>query len=240
MSTTPPLPPEGGGEPPAPEPRLPWEERSRVGFVEALIQTVRLLVTDPNEAFSRMRPDGDLTSPMLFGILVSWVSMLLSQFWSFLLSSSFRGAFGGAEGLEELFRTPSVPELVGLFVLWPVIFVVIVFIGSAIVHLCLLLVGAMERSEQGFEGTVKVYLYSTVAWLAMIVPFVGGLVATLWSLVLQVLGYATVHRTSQGRALIAVLIPTIVCCLCSIGLGFIFGAVIFTMLEQIMQQGGFP
>lgn len=199
------------------------------------MQTIRLLVTSPADAFSRLRSDGDLTSPMFFGIIVSWICMLLTQLWNFLLSSSL----GGMEGLEELFRAASMFELVVLTVLWPVFFVVIAFIGAGTLHLCLMMVGAMEKTELGFEGTLKVYIYATVSWFAVIIPFAGGVVGSLWHMVLLVVGFAKVHRTSQGRSLTAVLIPTIVCCLCVIGAGVLFGTVLYKVLEELIQQGGF-
>jgi hypothetical protein len=239
MSTPPPpLLPESDSSPSVTTPRLPWEERDRLGFVEAMVQTVRLLVTEPSEAFSRLRSDGDLTSPMLFGIMVSWICLLFSQLWSVLISSSVRGLFGGMNGFEELFRTPSGLGLAGMMLLWPVMFVVMAFVGAGVLHVCLMLVGATERSEQGFEGTLKVYIYATVSWFALLLPFVGGLLASLWHLVLQVVGFTAVHRTTQGRALIAVLIPTIVCCLCILGTTLVFGAVIYELVERLMQQGG--
>ncbi len=203
-----------------------------------MVQTVRLLVMNPTEAFSRLRSDGDLTSPMFFGIIVSWVCMLLSQLWNVLLSNTLGGAFGDIEGLELLFQAPSILKLVGVMLLWPVIFVVIVFIGAGILHLCLMMVGAMVKTELGFEGTLKVYLYATVSWLALLVPFAGSLVGTLWYAVLLVLGFAKVHRTGQGRSLIAVLIPTIVCCVCVIGITVLFGAVLYKFIEEFIRQGG--
>ena len=203
-----------------------------------MVQTVRLLVFDPAAAFSGLRADGDLTSPMLFGIIVSWICMLLSQLWNVLLSNTLGRALGEMEGLELLFEAPSLLELVGVMVLWPVIFVVIVFIGAGILHLCLMMVGAMEKTQLGFEGTLKVYIYATVSWLAMIIPLAGSLVGTLWHFVLLVIGFAKVHRTGQGRSLAAVLIPAIVCCLCVLGSGVLFGAVFYKVLEELIQQGG--
>ena len=238
MSTPPPLPPESGVAPATTPLRLPWEERGRLGFVEAMVQTIRLLVIDPADAFSRLRSDGDLTSPMLFGIIVSWICILLSQLWNVLLSNTLGSALGDMEGWEMLFQAPSMLELMGVMVLWPVMFVVLAFIGAGILHLCLMMVGAMKKTELGFEGTLKVYIYATVSWFALIIPLAGGLVMTLWHVVLQVVGFAKVHHTSQGRSLAAVLIPIVVCCLCVIGTGVFFGAVLYKVLEELSQQGG--
>jgi len=132
------------------------------------------------------------------------------------------------------FQAPSIVGLVGIMVLWPVIFVVTVFIGAGILHLCLMMVGAMAKTELGFEGTLKVYVYATVSWLALVIPFAGSFVGTLWHMVLLVIGFSKAHRTGQGRSAVAVLIPAIVCCLCVIGTGVLFGAAVY----RFIQQGG--
>jgi len=199
-----------------------------------MVQTIRLLVFDPAGAFSRLRADGDLTSPMFFGIIVSWICMFLSQLWNIALSNTLRSALGDVDGLEMFFQAPSIVGLVGIMVLWPVIFVVTVFIGAGILHLCLMMVGAMAKTELGFEGTLKVYVYATVSWLALVIPFAGSFVGTLWHMVLLVIGFSKAHRTGQGRSAVAVLIPAIVCCLCVIGTGVLFGAAVY----RFIQQGG--
>ena len=199
-----------------------------------MVQTIRLLVFDPAGGFSRLRQDGDLTSPMFFGIIVSWICMFLSQLWSIALSNTLRSALGDVDGFEMFFQAPSLVGLVGIMVLWPVIFVVTVFIGAGILHLCLMMVGAMAKSELGFEGTLKVYVYATVSWLALVIPFAGSFVGTLWHMVLLVIGFSKAHRTGQGRSAVAVLIPAIVCCLCVLGTGVLFGAAVY----QFIRQGG--
>ena len=231
-------PASSGRRPPAPGgARLPWEERDRLGFVEAFVETVKLIVISPSDAFSRLRADGDLTSPMLFGIIFSWVCMLISQLWNLVLTNSLRDMFGAAEGLDAFFRAPSIFELIGTLLFWPIIYVVIIFVGAAIMHVCLLIVGATTASPMGFEGTIKVYAYATVTWISVVLPFAGGIVGSLWNLVLAVIGFSEVHRTSQGRALVAVLIPTILCCACILLTAAMFGA---AMVEFIRQAGALP
>ncbi len=227
-----PLPPGVGG------PRLPWEERDRLGIVEALVQTVRLLVTDPSDGFSRLRPDGDITSPILFGLILSWVSVLLSQFWQILFGGAIRSILHGIRGFGNVYSSPGVFGIVGLLVIWPVIFIVGLFIGAGIVHLCLMLVGATNDSPNGFEGTLKVYAYSQVAGLASVVPLVGSLVFFVWAIVLEVIGFTLVHRTTQGRALLGVLIPLFVCCACAIFAVAVLGATLAAFFASLAGHGG--
>ena len=227
------------GPPPAGGARLPWEERDRLGLVEALIQTVRLLVTDPSDAFSRLRPDSDLTSPILFGLILSWAGVLLSQMWELLVGGYVRSMFGGIEGFEGAFA-PGVAWSIGTLVVWPVIFVVFLFISAGILHLCLMIVGATSDSPSGFEGTLKVVSYSQVAGVASVVPLLGGFLFAIWAVILEVIGSSLVHRTTVARALMGVLIPILVCCTCIIFAAVFFGAMIVAFIASMTGAGVSP
>ncbi len=219
--------------------RLPWEERDRLGLVEALFQTIRLLVTDPSNAFSRLRPDGDLTSPILFGLIVSWAGVLLYQMWDLLVGGFVRSMIGGIEGMEGLGGAfaPGVLWSMAILVVWPIAFVVTLFISAGILHLCLMIVGATSDSPSGFEGTLKVVSYSQVAGIANVVPMMGFFLVAIWILILEVIGSSRVHRTTVSRALLGALIPTLVCCTCII---LSFGAMIVALIAAIAGAGGSP
>lgn len=247
MSTppVPPLPPSpytpplSSGSPPGGD-RLPWEERDRLGLVEALIQTIRLIVTDAGNAFSRLRPDGDLTSPILFGLIVSWLGFLFSQAWDLMFGGLLRGLLSGIEGIDPSVFAPGAAVTLFALVVFPVMYIVGVFISTGIAHLCLMIVGATAESRSGFEGTLKVVAYSQVGSLAGIVPFVGSIFAVLWILVLEVIGFASVHRTTQGRALLAVLIPVLFCCACALLGAVTFGAMIAAAIGGMSGSGVTP
>ena len=83
-------------------------------------------------------------------------------------------------------------------------------IGSAVLHLCLTLVGGAKRD---FETTFRVLCFSAgSAYPLMIVPICGGLISGIWCLVCECIGLAKAHDTTTGKALLAVLLPVIVCC----------------------------
>src|SRR6266404_3821811 len=48
---------------------LPWERREELGFVNAFVQTVAIVLTRPAEAFTVMRTEGGLGDPLLFGAI---------------------------------------------------------------------------------------------------------------------------------------------------------------------------
>lgn len=96
--------------------RLPWEERQRLGALDALIDTIRLLVTAPDEAFSRLRSDGDLVSPILFGVIGTWLGSLFHQFWNLLLGSYMQTMFGDWQGAAFYGGMGVVQVLFGLII----------------------------------------------------------------------------------------------------------------------------
>ncbi len=232
MSTLPPLPPGSAPPPPPPPgvetaPGLPWENRAQLGFGPAFVETVKLVVTAPADAFARMREKGDLFEALIFGIIPSWIGGVFYSIWSMIFASTWiammpgpiRDRFGGLMG----FGAGSVVIRV---IFLPVFIAIAIAIGAAILHLCLMIVGGLSNSRAGFEGTFRTICYSSVADFAQVVPFVGGLVAAIWKIVLLVIGFSTVHRTTQGKAIFAILIPLILCCGCAFVLGATIAALI--------------
>ena len=192
---------------------MPWEDRQRLGFVPALVETVKLLVLEPREGFHRAQSSGDLASPILFAILIGWLSALVGQIWVALLGSGFPFMWAPGEAFAVEMASRGL-MLLGVLFLAPILVLLGLFFGAGILHLCLLLVGGTERSEAGFEGTLRAVAYSSVTQLAQAVPFVGVLIAVVWSLILNTLGLSILHRTSQAKAFAAVIIPWILCCSC--------------------------
>lgn len=203
MSTVPP------GPVPPPNP-LPWEDREKRGLVPSFFDTLGLLVTRPAEAWARMRESGDTTSPLLFGTAICWLSMavqgILFRFIAVPMLPGFLGRrFGMMSGMAGA-------GLIVRLIVSPFVIVIALFIGAAILHVCCMLVGALQTSQSGFEGSLRAVCYSEVSSLASIIPLVGGLVAIIWWIVLAVQGVERLHRTTSGKATAAVLIPVVVCC----------------------------
>ena len=224
-STPPPVPPSGG---PGNGDGNPWEQRDRLGFFPALFENVKLFVTSPTEAFARTRRSGDYASPLIFAILVGWAGAIVSQFWGLLFQASIFSAFPGR--MEDQFGfllASGIGFGIGFFatlILAPIFVAIFLFIWSGILHLCLVVVSALGESESGFEGTFRAVGYSSVAQLGQVVPVVGGLIALVWSIFLLVVGLSDLHRTTQGKALAAVLIPVALCCVCGVVAIVVFGA----------------
>jgi hypothetical protein len=100
------------------------------------------------------------------------------------------------------------------------------FIASGILHLCLMIVGA---AKQSFETTFRVVCFGGgSADPILIIPICGGLIGGIWKIVLYCIGLARGHETDTGRAVLAVVLPLIICCGGAIALMMVgFGALGF-------------
>jgi len=241
-----PTPPPGAGAPPPPVPPAPeggsggagnpWERREQLGFGQAIIEGVKLFVTNPTEAFRQTRETGDYASPLIFAVLMGWLGAVISQVWSFLFKGSMLGMFpADLQDQVAPYLAGSGCGMVAMLVVAPIFVLIGLFIWSAILHLALLVVGGLNDSRSGFEGTFRVASYSTVSQLGNLVPIIGGLIALVWSVVLGVIGITRLHHTSQGKAVAAILLPLVLCCVC-----VVLGAVLFgvSIASFVASQGG--
>jgi len=185
---------------------LPWEHRQERGFFNAFIETLTMVLTRPAEAFSVMKREGGLGEPLIYaligGCLGGIVSALFSLgFQSIGLFTDKNNSFAAMTGMGIG---------VGAIILVPLGIVIVLFIWSAIVHLCLMIVGG---ANQPFETTFRVVAFTQGSIGPLqIIPLCGGLISLVWAIVCYCVGLARAHETDTGRAVLAVLLPLIVCC----------------------------
>ena len=224
------VPPQGPGSvpppPPPPPPQSPympspagaglaWETQA-IG-PQPFLDTAMLFIKAPEQAWRQTRETGDYTRPLLFGVIAGWVGFVFRAIWgtmfraglSRIIPAQYAGMLGGGG------------SLVGQVILGPLFVAIGLFVGAAILHVSFMIVGALTSSKSQFEGTFRLLCYASVANVANVVPLLGGLVAGLWAAYLIVIGAQQMHKTTQGKALFGILLPTIVCCVC-IAVGSIF------------------
>ena len=191
----------------APRSGLPWERRKELGFFNAFIETLAMVLTKPDLAFRTMKTEGGLAEPLIYALIGGCVGGIVSLLFSLGLQSM--GLFAGQRDAFAVMAGMGIGSI-AFIVLIPIFIVVGLFIGAAIVHLCLMIVGGANKS---FEVTFRVLAFSqgSTGPLQMI-PVCGGLIAGVWALVVNCIGLARAHETSTGRAVLAVLLPLVVCC----------------------------
>jgi len=207
----PPSPPLQSGVAPSPQlvvPRsgLPWDERQAKGIVNAFIETLQMVLSRPVVAFTAMKREGGLGEPLFYAIIGGTIGGVFAITYNFVLRSF--APFGDRHGaFTHLFAGLG---WIFLLVLTPLLVVIGMFVASAILHVCLMIVGG---AKQSFETTFRVICFAEgSASPLLVIPFCGGLISGIWKIVLYCIGLARAHETDTGRAVIAVLLPLIVCC----------------------------
>jgi hypothetical protein len=204
----------------APRSGLPWEHRHERGFANAFIETLAMVLTKPDQAFRTMKTEGGLAEPLIYALIGGCVGGIVSLLLSLGLQSM--GLFAGQRDTFAALAGIGVGSI-ALIVLVPVFIVIGLFIGAAVVHLCLMIVGGANKS---FETTFRVLAFSHDSTGPLqIIPVCGGLISGVWALVVNCIGLARAHETTTGRAVLAVLLPFIVCCGTGILLLIMFGGI---------------
>ena len=238
------VPPQGPGAvpppPPPPPPRppympppavsggLPWEAQA-IG-PEPFFETAKLFITAPEQAWRLTRETGDYARPLLFGVIVGWVGAIFSAVWSSIFGAAILRMIP-----SQYQRFPMMGSGGGILfriIFAPIAIALGVFICAGILHVSFMVVGALSSSRSQFEGTFRLLCYASVANVANVVPLLGGLVAGVWAVYLIVVGAQQLHKTTPGKALFGILLPTIVCCVCAIVGIAIAGAAAFSAFRR--------
>jgi hypothetical protein len=217
-------PPVQPGAPPtaaAPAPRsgLPWDHRQERGFFNAFVETLVMVLTRPGEAFTAMKREGGLGEPLIYALIGGSVGAIVSFLFSLGLQSI--GLFADHHDTFAAMAGMGIGSI-AFIILVPLFIVIGLFIGSAVVHVCLMIVGG---ANQPFETTFRVIAFTQGATGPLqMIPICGGAIAGVWALVCNCIGLARAHETDTGRAVLAVFLPLIICCGGILVVAFMFGA----------------
>jgi len=185
---------------------LPWEHREQLGLVKAFSDTLVMVLTKPVEAFQMMRTEGNFIDPLIYAVIGGSIGCIVYLLFT-LVFGSF-GMMGSRNPLGAMFGAGM--GMIFMIILVPIGIALSVFITSAIIHVCLMLVGGAKRS---YETTFRVVCFACGSTQPLlIIPFCGSPIAGIWGLVAECIGVARAHETDTGRAVLAILLPLIVCC----------------------------
>jgi hypothetical protein len=226
--------PGGAGVPPpsAGTEGIPWENRRTLGFFPALFENIRLCLFESSRFFERMPKRENLGAALGYLVILAWIGAAGGVLWSQALKGP-QMALMRSLGVEPPARTltPAVEGLIyfGAVLFAPVLILLATFIWCGILHVVLWIVGG---AREGFEATLRVYAYAAGSTsLFQLIPICGGLVGTIWLLVLQVIGLSRAHGISTGKAALAVLLPLALCCVLVAALAILFAGVLFAALR---------
>lgn len=200
----------------------PWEDMANLGFITAFFRTMKEVLFSPSRFFRKMSVDKGIQTPLFYGIITGFLGGLSALLWQYALQAIAKGV--------TLFYSSFI---VGYALVLPFLIAIGLFIISGIFHVCLMIVGGSKR---GFEATFRVVAYTNSTQIFIILPFLGGLIAGIYNLVLWIIGFRESHRTTTGRAFIAVFLPMVIV---TIFIVILIAAVLIPLiasLPQLMQQ----
>src|SRR5437762_6561084 len=203
----------------APRSGLPWDERHSKGLFSAFIETLQMVLTRPSEAFIAMRREGGLGEPLFYAIIGG--SFGLVFYFIYQLAFQSLGMFANRPNPLAHLVGASVGGVI-LIIFVPVLVAIGVFINAAIFHVCLMIVGG---AKQPFETTFRVICFASGSvFPLMVVLLCGGVIACIWGIVLRCIGFVRSVETDTSFAVLAVLLPVVLCCGCAIGVAIFIPA----------------
>lgn len=206
-------------ESPSPEaPKVAWEDANE-GFPSNLLQTWLDCVTHPAEFFSRLDLSSSLGRPVLYYLIVSMLSAFFYVAWG---SPGFDEAWGSAIGVQSEQIGPAASSFTLLyFFATPFASLLALGLGALVYHLFALFLAPRRRA---LSDTARILCYAGSPGVLGVIPWVGGLVGGVWSLVLLIIGIREVHRTTTGRSVAIVLLPSVLVFvgIVTLGLALIF------------------
>ncbi|KCZ71422.1 Yip1 domain [Candidatus Methanoperedens nitroreducens] len=191
------------------------------------LEKVKGFLLEPSNAFYLSKEDTFFQAMKYYFILGAIYSALHTFIYSDLLTlmSSFSGTWFdsmvGSLGMVSV-ADPGIERKIMIFADELLYALPGIFIGGAIFHIGVYIAGG----KKGFDQTLRITMYgSTPSLLLGWIPIIG-IIAGIWSLILQTLGIRQLHEITIGRAIIAVLIPLIILGLLTVvlfGAIFLFG-----------------
>ena len=189
----------------------PWV--SGGGFIGSFFQTMSESLFSPSKFFKKTAFGEGYWAPLIYGLITGIIGNGCAILWVWLFMAQW----------IPIDKIPFHYSLSILKVIVPLPFhqAIAIFIGSAIIHLCLMIVGG---NNNGYKTTFRAICYSYSGYLFGIIPFIGMVIGNIYVLILTIIGVKQGHGISTGKAILAVLLPAIVL------FGLIFIAVLVAMM----------
>lgn len=201
---------------------VPWEDGQRASL-PALWATLWQILAHPRRFFASLPQNGGLAEPLGFVLLVGTTGILGLLLWQSVLEGSITGPL--PEGFVAAYLTAlqDNPRLVfGLVLITPLYVAFSQFIMSIFLFGALRLVGPAATS---FAAVFRVVAYAQAPAVLCLMPWIGGLIARVWHLVLLTYGLSQTLRLSTGKALLSLFLAVLLLSLAFFFLMLLLGLV---------------
>lgn len=192
--------------------RFPWPPAEGESITGAFGAMWRGATLDPAATFRRTPRTGGIGAAVLYYLIIGILVAGASLFWE--MTSILTLPAGFEEELGAALDAPTIQPVVG-FLLSPLVLLGALLLSAGVTHVLLLMVGG---ARHGFGTTVRVFCYAYSPQIFAVIPILGGIVGTIWMLVVAIIGLREAHETDGWRAGVAVLTPFVL----MLGFAFMF------------------
>jgi hypothetical protein len=171
----------------------------------SLLSTTRAVLFSPQRFFDELPPDGPLGAPVLYFLICSAITAVISVVASLTFLAVPVGIAVATGSLDAglLIRVLTIFVLASLVVL-PALFIAGFFASVLVLHAFVRLIAG--RDQRGLPATLRVSCYAVGAPVAVAWIPLAGILAVFYWFYLHTIGLKRVHRISTARSLGSTLI----------------------------------
>lgn len=207
-------------------PGLPWE---RDPSAESFWETLNLVLGSPGDAFCRMQREGGIGNPMGYIMVGTVLGNLATAIYVIIAMGIASAALGEFDPAN--FAMMAFGQLVQAVISSVTSAAIGTFLGAAVFHVCLLMVGG---GGAGYEATYRATCFTWGStYILYLIPIVGPIIGFFYGIAVLIHAFSNTHQISGGKATIAVLLPAAFCLICCLGLAAVLGTVIMEAMSEM-------
>lgn len=184
---------------PVGEQGFPWPPPEDGPILTAFGATWKGATFDPGAFFARTPREGGTGAAIVYYLAVGMLVAGAALFWD---SMAFLGTPSETSLAADLGLRPLSPLV--RFFLAPALLMVGLYVSAGVVHVLLLI---FDGANHGFGTTVRVFSYAYSPAFFGVVPVLGPLVGSIWTVVLAIIGLREAHEAAAWKPAVAVLVP---------------------------------
>ncbi len=188
------------------------------------LEKVKGFLFEPSKTFDATKGENLDEAIKYYAIIAAIYSAIFAVLLAFM--GTIFGSMMGGRNLGMLMGAGAgAGGAIIFFVFFMILVIIGAFIGGAILHIFVYIVGG----RKGIAQTIKAVMYgSTPGLLLGWIPIIG-FIAGIWSLVIEILGIRQLHELTTGKEVLAVVLLIIVAVVLTIILAAVIAAFIFGM-----------
>ena len=180
----------------------PWESPEYYGFVGSFTRTLLGALFHAPEFFRNVKCQFSVIRPILFYVLLSVFQVLCARLWSIKALRELSATATDPQTLamaEQLMQSMNMPLML---LITPFFSILQAMFLAGIYHLMIRMV---QPDRADFATTLRVVCYSAAPLVLCLVPMVGSVIATAWSVACVFIGCRYALRLSWLRTVLALL-----------------------------------